>query len=120
MGRGPPHRRPAVPGQHHVLGVPHLPGLDRAVGHGHDQGVLHTVPIPEAMAYLMLRPLLSDVPDDDMCRVTVNQVFPGGQKWHPLLMQAVAGIPDVKAGDSVWWHADMIHGVDPVTDQKGW
>ncbi|HYJ76200.1 MAG TPA: YbiU family protein, partial [Kineosporiaceae bacterium] len=30
----------------------------------HDQGVLHTVPIPEAMAYLMLRPLLSDVPDD--------------------------------------------------------
>ena len=27
----------------------------------HDQGVLHTVPIPEAMAYLMLRPLLSDV-----------------------------------------------------------
>lgn len=32
----------------------------------HDQGVLHTVPIPEAMAYLMLRPLLSDVPEDDM------------------------------------------------------
>jgi hypothetical protein len=86
----------------------------------HDQGVLHTVPIPEAMAYLMLRPLLSDVPDDDMCGVTVNQVFPASQKWHPLLMQAVAGIPDVKAGDSVWWHADMIHGVDPVTDQKGW
>ena len=28
----------------------------------HDQGVLHTVPIPEAMAYLMLRPLLADVP----------------------------------------------------------
>ena len=27
----------------------------------HDQGVLHTVPIPEAMAYLMLRPLLADV-----------------------------------------------------------
>ena len=86
----------------------------------HDQGVLHTVPIPEAMAYLMLRPLLSDVPDDDMCGVTVNQVFPASQKWHLLLMQAVAGIPDVKAGDSVWWHADMIHGVDPVTDQKGW
>ncbi len=86
----------------------------------HDQGVLHTVPIPEAMAYLMLRPLLSDVAEDDMCGVAVNQAFPANATWHPLLMQAVTGIPDVQAGDSVWWHCDMVHGVDPVTDQKGW
>ncbi|MEV4264016.1 DUF1479 domain-containing protein [Kribbella sp. NPDC049584] len=86
----------------------------------HDQGVLHTVPIPEAMAYLMLRPLLADVPDDDMCGVTVNQVFPASETWHPLLLRAVSGIPDVKAGDSVWWHCDMIHGVAPVQNQKGW
>jgi hypothetical protein len=86
----------------------------------HDQGVLHTVPIPEAMGYLMLRPLLDDVADDDMCGVTVNQVFPASEQWHPLLLQALSGIPDVKAGDSVWWHADMIHSVAPVTDQQGW
>ena len=86
----------------------------------HDQGVLHTVPIPGAMAYLMLRPLLSDVPEDDMCGVTVNQVFPANEKWHPLLMRALAGIPDVTAGDSVWWHCDMIHSVAPVKNQKGW
>jgi hypothetical protein len=85
-----------------------------------DQGVLHTVPIPEAMAYLMLRPLLDDVPDDDMCGVTVNQVFPASTKWHPDLMTALSGIPDVRAGDSVWWHCDMIHSVAPVADQKGW
>ena len=77
-------------------------------------------PIPEAMAYLMLRPLLADVPDDDMCGVTVNQVFPASQQWHALLMEALAGIPDVKAGDSVWWHCDMIHSVAPVEDQQGW
>jgi hypothetical protein len=86
----------------------------------HDQGVLHTVPIPEAMAYLMLRPLLPDVPDDDMCGVTVNQVFPAGHKWHAPLMEALSGIPDVRAGDSVWWHCDMIHSVAPVEAQKGW
>ncbi len=86
----------------------------------HDQGVLHTVPIPEAMAYLMLRPLLADVPDDDMCGVTTNQVFPASEMWHAPLLQALAGIPDVQAGDSVWWHADMIHSVAPVEDQKGW
>ena len=86
----------------------------------HDQGVLFTVPIPEAMAYLMLRPLLTDVPEDDMCGVTVNQVYPVSEKWHPLLMRAFSGIPDIQAGDSVWWHGDVIHGVAPVEDQQGW
>jgi hypothetical protein len=86
----------------------------------HDQGVLHSVPIPGAMALLMLRPLLFDVPDDDMCGVRVNQVFPANQTWHPLLMRALCGIPDVRAGDSVWWHCDMIHSVAPVGNQRGW
>ena len=27
-----------------------------------DQGLLHVVPIPEAIAYVLLRPLLDDVP----------------------------------------------------------
>jgi len=86
----------------------------------HDQGVLHTVPIPEAMAYLMLRPLLPDVAEDEMCGVTVNQVFPVNEEWHPLLMRALSGIPDVRAGDTVWWHSDVIHAVAPVQDQQGW
>jgi hypothetical protein len=55
-----------------------------------------------------------------MCGVTVNQVFPASEQWHSLLLRAVSGIPDVRAGDSVWWHCDMIHGVAPVEDQKGW
>jgi hypothetical protein len=86
----------------------------------HDQGVLHTVPIPEAMGYLMLRPLLPDVCDDDMCGVTTNKVFPVSKTWHPLLLEALTAIPDVRAGDSVWWHCDMIHSVAPVQNQRGW
>ena len=86
----------------------------------HDQGVLHTVPIPEAMGYLMLRPLLPDVADDDMCGVTTGQTFPVSETWHPLLLDAVTGVPDVRAGDSAWWHCDMIHSVAPVHNQQGW
>ncbi len=33
------------------------------------QGLLHVVPIPEAMAYILLRPLLDDVPEDELCGV---------------------------------------------------
>ena len=85
-----------------------------------DQGVLHTVPIPKAMAYLMLRPLLDDVAEDDMCSVQPNRTFPANEKWHAPLLEAVSSIPSVGPGDSVWWHCDMIHGVAPVTDQQGW
>ena len=85
-----------------------------------DQGVLHTVPIPKAMGYLMLRPLLDDVPDDDMCGVQINRTFPVNPRWHSILLDAVSAIPSVQPGDSVWWHCDMIHSVAPVTDQQGW
>ena len=86
----------------------------------HDQGVLHTVPIAAAMGYVLLRPLLADVPDDDMCGVAANQVLPITEQWHSLLLAASSGIPDVRAGDTVWWHSDMIHSVAPVADQQGW
>ena len=73
----------------------------------HDHGVLHTVPIPEAMAYLMLRPLLADVPEDDMCGVTVGQVFPVNAQWHPLLVRAFAGSrtsrPATRCGGTPTW-----------------
>ena len=85
-----------------------------------DQGVLHTIPIPKAMAYLMLRPLLNDVPEDDMCGVNINHAFPVTARWHSILEKAVSPIPTVQPGDSVWWHCDMIHSVAPVKDQKGW
>ncbi len=85
-----------------------------------DQGVLHAIPIPETMAYLLLRPMLDDTDDDDMCGVMVNKVFPINEKWHELPMQALSGIPSARAGDSVWWHCDLVHGVAPVFDQQGW
>jgi hypothetical protein len=84
-----------------------------------DQGVLHAVPIPEAIAYLLLRPLLDDVPDDDMCGVRLGRSFPVTREWHGPLLDAASAIPDVVAGDSVWWHGDLVHSVAPVADQRG-
>jgi hypothetical protein len=84
------------------------------------QGLLHVVPIPEAMAYILLRPLLEDVPEDELCGVAPGRVLPISEKWHPLLMEALTSIPALEAGDSVWWHCDVIHSVAPVNDQRGW
>lgn len=86
----------------------------------HDQGVLHAVPIPEAIAYLLLRPLLDDVDEHDMCGAAISRSFWVTEQWHADLLQASVGIPDVQAGDSVWWHGDLVHSVAPVTNQQGW
>ena len=85
-----------------------------------DQGVLFTVPIPAAMAYLLIRPLLDDIPEESLCGVTPRKVLPVDKKWHSLLFRAKSLIPDVNPGDSVWWHCDVIHGVDKVENQQGW
>ncbi|KIK89438.1 DUF1479 domain-containing protein [Pseudomonas sp. W15Feb9B] len=85
-----------------------------------DQGVLHTLPIPKAMVYMLLRPLLDDVPEDELCGVAPGKVLPVSRQWHPLLFEGLSPIPDVRAGDSVWWHCDVIHSVAPVANQQGW
>ena len=84
------------------------------------QGLLHVVPIPEAMAYILLRPLLDDVPEDELCGVAPGRVLPVSEQWHPLLIKALTSIPALEPGDSVWWHCDVIHSVAPVNDQQGW
>lgn len=85
-----------------------------------DQGVLQTLPIPKAIAYLLLRPLLNDVADTELCGVAPGKVLPVSDTWHLLLVEGMTPIPDVQAGDSVWWHCDLIHSVAPVANQQGW
>jgi hypothetical protein len=120
VGRQLPHDRTQYPGSTMCSPFRTFQGWTALSDMDHDQGVLQAVPIPEAMGYLMLRPLLADVPEEEMCGVTLNRVFPATRQWHPLLLKALSGIPDIKAGDSVWWHCDMVHGVAAVTQQKGW
>lgn len=86
----------------------------------HDQGVLWVVPIPEAMAYILVRALLDDVPDDELAGAAQGMALGINEQYHPLLMRARSGIPTVQPGDSVWWHSDVIHGVASVESQEGW
>lgn len=65
------------------------------------QGLLHVVPVPEAVAYVLLRPLLNDVPEDELCGVEIGKVLPVLEQWHPELIHGQFSIPSVQAGDSV-------------------
>ena len=83
-------------------------------------GVLHVVPIPSAMAYLLLRALQDDVADDDLCGAANGRVLAVTEQWHSLLLPALTPIPAVQPGDTVWWHCDVIHSVADVSDQQRW
>ena len=85
-----------------------------------DQGVLHAVPIPAAMGYVLLRALQDDIADDDLCGAVNGQSLPITDRYHSVLLGALTSIPAVQPGDTVWWHGDLIHSVGAVTGQRGW
>jgi hypothetical protein len=70
------------------------------------QGLLHVVPVPEAMAYILLRPLLDDVPEDELCGVAPGHVLPISEKWHPHLIKGLCTIP--RAGSHFVNRYDLI------------
>jgi Protein of unknown function (DUF1479) len=83
-------------------------------------GVLHVVPIPSAMAYVLLRALQDDVAADDLCGALNGQALPIGERWHSPLLPALSPIPAVEPGDTVWWHCDLIHCVADDTTKARW
>lgn len=85
-----------------------------------DDGVLHAVPIPAAMGYVLLRALQDDIADDDLCGAVNGQSLPITDRHHAVLLSALTPIPAVDPGDTVWWHGDLIHSVGAVTGQRGW
>ncbi|SDB34226.1 YbiU family protein [Bauldia litoralis] len=85
-----------------------------------EDGVLHVVPIPDAMTHVLLRALQEDVAADDLCGAANGQALPISDSYHALLMPALTPIPAIEPGDTVWWHSDVIHAVAEVSAQERW
>jgi hypothetical protein len=79
---------------------------------GPGDGTLQLLPIARAIAYLLLRPLAKDVPEDDLCGAKPGRALSLVEQWHALLKPAITPIPVVEPGDTVWWHSDIIHAVE--------
>ena len=79
---------------------------------GPGDGTLNLVPIASAMAWVILRALQDDVPDDELCGATPSRALTISETWHAKILRAYVPIPVVEPGDTVWWHPDVIHGVE--------
>ena len=81
---------------------------------GPGNGTLRVLPLlKETIAYVMMRPLLDDVPDNMMPGYKPESLgcqFYLVPQIHKKLLDAMISMPKVNPGDTVWWHCDTIHG----------
>ena len=87
---------------------------------GRGDGTLQLIPISNAMAYLLLRALQDDVPDDELCGAKPGRALSVTPGWHGLLLEALSSIPLMQPGDTVWWHSDVVHAVENEHRGKGY
>ena len=78
---------------------------------GPGDGTLELLPITKGIAYVLLRALQSDIPEDELCLAKAGRALGVSEQWHPDLMPGIVPIQTVSPGDTVWWHPDVVHAV---------
>ncbi|KND61943.1 hypothetical protein BVER_01545 [Candidatus Burkholderia verschuerenii] len=79
---------------------------------GPGDGTLQLVPIANSMVYILLRALQDDIADDDLCGAMPGRALSIRPEYHAPLFEALSSIPKMQAGDTVFWHSDVIHAVE--------
>jgi hypothetical protein len=87
---------------------------------GAGDGTLQLVPIANAMVYILLRALQDDVADDDLCGALPGRALSIKPEYHAPLFHALSSIPSMQAGDTVFWHSDVIHAVEDAHRGSGY
>ena len=64
------------------------------------------------MAYILTRPLLDDVPQNELCGSKLGKALSVNKDYHKLLLKGLVSIPKMKPGDTIWWHPDVVHAVE--------
>ncbi len=87
---------------------------------GPGDGTLQLIPIANVMAYILLRALQDDVPEDDLCGALPGRALSIKPEWHHALEGALSSIPLMQPGDTVFWHSDVIHAVEDEHNGSHW
>lgn len=77
-------------------------------------GTLQVLPIARAIAAVLLRPFCADVPEASLCGAETSRALWITPEFHAPLLRGLVPIPQVEPGDTVWWHPDLIHAVEPA------
>lgn len=101
----------------------------------HEGSIMLYPDVKTASAYMLLRPFFKPPPDENDIMDATKWTFDSESAWFPAtpkphsqqysrashphmrLEDCVVHVPQIQAGDTVWWHSDMCHAVDP--EHKG-
>jgi hypothetical protein len=61
----------------------------------------------------LLRAIQDDVAEDDLCGAQPGRALSISDRHHCLLIQALSSLPLMQPGDTVFWHSDVLHAVEP-------
>lgn len=84
---------------------------------GPGDGTLSLLPIANSIGYMLLRALQNDVAEDDLCGAWSGRALGANEEWHSEILEGMVSIPEVRPGDTVWWHPDVLHSV--ANEHKG-
>ena len=87
---------------------------------GPNDGTLQLIPISKGIAYVLIRALQDDVPENELCGSKLGRALSINNEYHALLLKGLVSIPKMKPGDTVWWHPDVIHAVEDKHSGKNY
>ena len=79
---------------------------------GPGDGTLQLIPIAKSMAFILTRALMEDVNENELCDSKPARALSVNSTHHSLLLRGLVSIPKMNAGDTVWWHPDVVHAVE--------
>jgi len=79
---------------------------------GADCGTLQLVPSSRCVAWMFLNMIQSCETGDEPTLPVPNAPYNLDKQKHAQLIQGLCSIPDMRSGDTVWWHPDVVHAVE--------
>jgi hypothetical protein len=95
-------------------------GWTALTAQGPNDGTLQLLPVADAMVWMLLRALQDDVPEDELCGAAACRAMVIVEHYHSLLLRGYGPIPPMQPGDAIFWHPDVLHGVEDAHRGRGY
>lgn len=79
---------------------------------GPESGTLQLVPSSRCVAWMFLNMLRDWLHNDEQVYPLPCEAYMLHKQKHALLINGLCSLPELQAGDTVWWHPDAVHAVE--------
>ncbi len=79
---------------------------------GEDCGSLQLVPSSRCVAWMFLSMLKDAIEGDSLVSPLPSEAYMLHPSRHETLSRGLCSLPQLKPGDTVWWHPDAVHAVE--------